>query len=318
MSFKIIGTGSAHPAMAQTNDDLAKFMDTSDEWIYTRTGIKSRYVCTDETITDVAAEAGRAALENAGIRPDELDYIICTTIRGDCFTPSLACVIQKRLGARCPAFDLNAACSGFIYALDVADGFLARGRTKKILIVSCENMSKMLDWNDRSTCVLFGDGAGAVVLEQGDNLLSLYLSAQGDDEVMFIPNVSGNSPFNKTEKPDSYLTMHGQDVYKFAVNAMEHDLRKVIEDAGLKQDEVDHVLPHQANIRIINTAKKKLEIPEDRYHTNIERYGNVSSAAIPILMDELNRANAFKSGDILALSAFGGGLTTGACVLRWE
>lgn len=318
MGFKIIGTGSAHPAMAQTNDDLAKFMDTSDEWIYTRTGIKSRYVCTDETITDVAVDAGRAALENAGISPDELDYIICTTIRGDCFTPSLACVIQKRLGAHCPAFDLNAACSGFIYALDVADGFFARKRTKKILIVSCENMSKMLDWNDRSTCVLFGDGAGAVVLEQGDNLLSLYLSAQGDDEVMFIPNVSGNSPFNKTEKPDSYLTMHGQDVYKFAVNAMEHDLRKVIEDAGLKQDEVDHVLPHQANIRIINTARKKLEIPEDRYHTNIERYGNVSSAAIPILMDELNRANVFKSGDILALSAFGGGLTTGACVIRWE
>ena len=317
MSFKIIGTGSAHPVCSRTNDDLAEFLDTSDEWIYTRTGIKSRYVCTDETITDVAAAAGQAALQNAGIRAEEVDCIICTTIRGDFFTPSLACVLQQRLGARCPAFDLNAACSGFVYALDVAAGFFDRNRAKRILIVSCENMSKMLDWNDRRTSVLFGDGAGAVVLEKGENLLSIYLSAQGNPDVMFIPNVSGNSPFNRAPKPESYLTMHGQEVYKFAVNAMTHDLEQVIREAGLQQEDVNHVLPHQANIRIINAAKKHLNIPEDRYHTNIERYGNISSAAIPILMDELNRADTFRSGDILALSAFGGGLTTGACVIRW-
>ncbi|HHV31846.1 MAG: ketoacyl-ACP synthase III [Ruminococcaceae bacterium] len=317
MSFKIIGTGSAHPARSVTNDELAVFLDTSDEWIYSRSGIKSRYICTMETILDIAEQAGQAALENAGITGDDLDLIICTTVRGDYITPSMACVLQKRLGAHCPAFDLNGACSGFIYALDVAAGFFARKRVKKVLVVSSCNMSKLLDWTDRSTCVLFGDGAGAVVLGEGDNLLSIHLSAQGDPDVMFIPNVSGNSPFNRTPKPAIALTMHGQDVYKFAVNAMAHDLKLVIEEAGLEQKDIHHVLPHQANIRIINTAIKHLNIPEDRYHTNIETHGNISSAAIPTLMDELNRAGVFHSGEYLALSAFGGGLTTGACVIRW-
>ncbi|HCW80093.1 MAG TPA: 3-oxoacyl-ACP synthase, partial [Ruminococcaceae bacterium] len=156
MSFKIIGTGSAHPVCSKTNGDLAKMMDTSDEWIYSRTGIKSRYVCTDETITDIAVEAAQSALKNAGIEPSELDGIICTTIRGDYFTPSLSCCVQERIGASCPAFDMNAACSGFLYALDTADGFFARKRVKKMLIVSCENMSKLLDWHDRTTCCVFG------------------------------------------------------------------------------------------------------------------------------------------------------------------
>lgn len=317
MSFRIIGTGSAHPVRSVTNDDLAKIMDTSDEWIYSRTGIKSRYVCTDETISDVAEAAGRAALENAGTDASELDGIICTTIRGDYFTPSLACVIQERLGAHCPAFDLNAACTGFLYALDVADGFFVRKRAKKILIVSCENMSKLLDWNDRSTCVLFGDGAGAAVLSEGDGLLSIRVSAQGSREIMFIPNVSGNSPFNRTPCPPSVLTWRGHDVYKFAVNEMALQLEAAIREAGLEQEDVTWVLPHQANLRIIDSAKKCLNIPEDRYCSNIAHYGNISSAAIPILMDELNRKNTFRAGDILAMVAFGGGLTSGACVLRW-
>jgi 3-oxoacyl-[acyl-carrier-protein] synthase-3 len=292
-------------------------MDTSDEWIYSRTGIKSRYVCTDETISDVAEAAGRAALENAGTDASELDGIICTTIRGDYFTPSLACVIQERLGAHCPAFDLNAACTGFLYALDVADGFFVRKRAKKILIVSCENMSKLLDWNDRSTCVLFGDGAGAAVLSEGEGLLSIRVSAQGSREIMFIPNVSGNSPFNRTPCPPSVLTWRGHDVYKFAVNEMALQLEAAIREAGLEQEDVTWVLPHQANLRIIDSAKKRLNIPEDRYCSNIAHYGNISSAAIPILMDELNRKNTFRAGDILAMVAFGGGLTSGACVLRW-
>lgn len=317
MSFRIIGTGSAHPACSVTNDDLAKMMDTSDEWIYSRTGIKSRYVCTTETITDVAAAAGQAALENAGIQASELDGIICSTIRGDYFTPSLACCVQERLGAHCPALDVNAACTGFLYALDVADGFFVRKRAKKILIVSCENMSKLLDWTDRATCCLFGDGAGAAVLAEGDNLLSIRVNAYGSYETMFIPNVSGNSPFNKTPCPPSVLTWRNREVYKFAVNEMATQLKAAIEDAGLKQDDVTWVLPHQANIRIIDAAKKHLDIPDEKYCINIEHYANISSAAIPILMDELNHKDTFHPGDILAMVAFGGGLTSGACVIRW-
>ncbi len=318
MSYKILGTGSAHPKRSVTNDDLAEFLDTSDEWIYTRTGIKSRYICTDdEPISDIAVQAGQAALENAGVSAEQLDAIICSTARGDYFTPSMACILQQRLGAVCPAFDLNAACTGFLYALDVADGYFVRGRAKKILVVACENMSRLLDWRDRSTCVLFGDGAGAAVLGEGENLLSIYLSAQGNLENMNIPNVGGNSPFSDAAAPESFLGMKGQEIYKFAVAAMTGDLERVIREAGLKQEEIDYVLPHQANQRIIDTAKKRLSIPEDRYCSNIDRYGNVSSASIPILLDELNRKNTFKNGDLLALTAFGGGLTSGACVIRW-
>lgn len=317
MSFKIIGTGSAHPACSQTNDDLKKFIDTSDEWIYSRTGIKSRYVCTTETITDVATAAGEAALKNAGVDVSELDGIICTTIRGDYFTPSLACCIQERIGATCPAFDMNAACTGFLYALDVADGFFVRKRAKKLLIVSCENMSKLLDWKDRTTCCLFGDGAGAVVLGEGDNLLSIRVAAYGDSKMMFIPNVSGNSPFNKTPCPPSVLTWSGHGVYKFAVCEMAKQLEAAIQDAGLQQNDITWVLPHQANLRIINAAMKRLDIPQDRYCTDIEHYANISSAAIPILLDELNQKGTFHAGDLLAMVAFGGGLTSGASVIRW-
>ncbi|HAH78557.1 MAG TPA: 3-oxoacyl-ACP synthase [Ruminococcaceae bacterium] len=318
MNFRIIGTGSAHPVCSKTNDDLARLVDTSDEWIYTRTGIKSRYVCTDETISDVAEAAARAALKNAGVAAGELDGILCTTIRGDYFTPSLACVLQERLGAHCPAFDLNAACTGFLYALDVAAGFFVRGRVKKLLIVSCENMSKMLDWSDRATCVLFGDGAGAVVLEEGNDLLAIRVSAQGNSSVMFIPSVSGRSPFNRAPCPASFLTMHGREVYKFAVNEMARQLKAVLADAGMTQQDVTWVLPHQANLRIIEAAQKRLDIPAERFCCNIRTHGNISSAAIPTLMDELNRKNTFHKGDILALVAFGGGLTSGACLLRWE
>ncbi len=317
MCFKILGTGSAHPEHTATNDDLSKVMDTSDEWITSHTGVKSRYVCTTETISDVAEAAGKAALENAGVKASELDGIICTTIRGDYFTPSLACVLQERLGARCPAFDMNAACTGFLYALDTAAGFFARGRVKKMLIVSCENMSKLLDWKDRTTCVLFGDGAGAVVLGEGDNLLSINISAHGSRETMYIPNVNGNSPFNKAPCPPTALFWHGHDVYRFAITQMTAELKKAVANAGLKEDDLTWVLPHQANLRIIDSLKKRFDIPDERFLVNIQRYGNISSAAIPILMNEENRKGTFKRGDILGLVAFGGGLTSGACVIRW-
>lgn len=318
MNFKIIGTGSARPACVKTNNDLAEFLDTSDEWIRTRTGIEERHVLQDgESISQLATEAALAALKNSGTDPKELDFVICSTIRGDYITPSMACIVARNLGVQCMAFDINAACSGFIYALDCATGFFERNRAQKGLVVSAEAMSKMVDWQDRATCVLFGDAAGAVVLEKGENLLASKLTSDGNVEVLNIPHVYGNSPFSNDEKEPSYLYMDGHGVYKFAVNAMATGLSETIAAAGLKSEDVDHVLPHQANMRIIQAAMKKLDIPEDRYRTNIAHYGNTSSACIPVLLDELNQAGMLKRGQILALTAFGGGLTTGAMVLRW-
>lgn len=318
MGFNIIGTGSAYPECAKTNEDLSGLVETSDEWISTRTGIKSRHVSTTETMTEYTSRAGRLALENAGITADDLDLIICATIRGDYITPSLGCMVQKELGASCPAFNVNAACSGFIYALDVALGYFARKKAKKILVVAAECMSKLVDWEDRSTCVLFGDGAGAVVLAEGDGLLSIKLSASGSKDFLKIDSAAGNSPFWQETELNPYLEMNGREVYKFAVSAMCSDLEEVIREAGLTVQDIDFVLPHQANMRIIETAKGKLGIPPERYRMNIERFGNTSSASIPILLDELNRAGELKSGSILAMTAFGGGMTTGACVIRWN
>lgn len=317
MSFQIIGTGSAAPARVCTNEDLAGLVDTSDEWISTRTGIHSRHVASGETISDFAEEAARRALENAGAAPGELDLILCATVGGETLTPSLACVLQKRLGASCPAFDLNAACTGFVYALDVALGYFARGRVKKILVVAAEEMSRLVDWTDRATCVLFGDGAGAAVLAPGEGLLSIRLTARGEEEFLRVGRAAGNSPFFSPREIRPFLSMNGREVYKFAVAALCDDLAWVIGEAGLQQEDVDFVLPHQANLRIIEAAKSKLHIPPERYRCNIERFGNTSAASIPILLDELNRAGELKQGDLLALSAFGGGLTTGACVIRW-
>jgi 3-oxoacyl-[acyl-carrier-protein] synthase III len=318
MSFNIIGTGSAYPACSKTNEELSQFVETSDEWITTRTGIKSRHISTSESMTEIAAEAGRLALENASVRAEDLDLIICATIRGDYITPSLACMVQKELGATCPAFDLNAACTGFIYALDVALGYFARKKAKKILVIAAEIMSKLVDWKDRSTCVLFGDGAGAAVLTEGDALLSIKIGANGSKDFLKIDSSAGNSPFADAGELNPFLEMNGKEVYKFAVASMCGDLEQVIREAGLTQQDIDLVLPHQANMRIIETAKAKLEIPAERYRTNIARFGNTSSASIPILLDELNRAGELEEGKTLALAAFGGGLTTGACVIRWR
>ena len=208
MNFKIIGTGSARPACVKTNNDLAEFLDTSDEWIRTRTGIEERHVLQDgESISQLATEAALAALKNSGTDPKELDFVICSTIRGDYITPSMACIVARNLGVQCMAFDINAACSGFIYALDCATGYFERGRAQKGLIVSAEAMSKMVDWQDRATCVLFGDAAGAVVLEKGENLLASKLTSDGNVEVLNIPHVYGNSPFSNDEKEPSYLYM---------------------------------------------------------------------------------------------------------------
>ncbi|MGN0536346.1 MAG: beta-ketoacyl-ACP synthase III [Acutalibacteraceae bacterium] len=318
MSFTILGTGKAIPDYVLTNDELSTMVDTNDEWIRTRTGIEERHICKNETITELCVKAAQNALDNAGITPEQLDLIICSTMRGENLTPSQACMIQKELGASCPAFDLNAACSGFVYALDVAAGYFARKRVKHVLIVSMDNLSNMTDWTDRSTCVLFGDGGAAAVLGEGDDLLSIQITAQGNDTVLLIPHGTNSSPFYEHEEQKAILHMMGGDVYKFAVSAMSNGIRQVIEDAGYQQNDVAHVIPHQANIRIINAAAAKLDIPRERFFCNVNKYGNTSSGSVPIALDEANRSGVLKKGDLVALCAFGGGLTTGTCLLRWN
>jgi len=317
MSFNIIGTGSAYPEKVITNDDLATFLDTSDEWIRTRTGVSERRVCTNENINDLAVCSAKKALDDAKLSACDIDLIICATLGGDFITPSTACYIQKKVGSKCPAFDINAACSGFLYAMDIADGYFSRGRAKNILITIAENMSGLLNWEDRSTCVLFGDAASSVILSKGDGLKSIYISANGNEDVLRINAVKNDTPWKKQGEKGG-LYMNGQEVFKFAVSSMVKDIRRVADEAGIKEEDINVVLPHQANIRIIDFAKEKLNIPKDRYYTNLERFGNTSAVGIPLLIDELNKSGKLNNGDIIAMSAFGGGLTSGACIIEWN
>lgn len=315
--MRILGTGSALPKYTLTNDRLTEFLDTSDEWIRTRTGIRSRQIVTDETLTDLSLAATNAALENAGVAASEIDFMICSVILPDTTTPSLASTLQAATGMSCPAMDLNCACSGFMYALDVADSLMRTGKARRIAIVCAEMMSRLLDWTDRSTCVLFGDGAGAVIVDGGENLFTAKLTSEGSVPILHAYPEPGNSPFMKDKRPHSGLYMDGQEVYKFAVSHASADLKDVIAAAGLTLDQIDHYLLHQANKRILEAVRTRLHQPAEKFPSNVEVRGNISSATIPILMDELNRAGHFKPGELLAMSAFGAGLTTGACVLRW-
>ena len=318
MSFQVIGTGRMVPEFTLSNEQLSTMVDTSDEWITTRTGIKNRFILQDETLSEIAGIAANRALQNAGIEAKELDLIICSTIQGDYVIPSLACMIQKEIGASCPAFDVNAACSGFIYALDIAESYFARGKVKNVLVIAAEAISRFADWRDRSTCVLFGDAAGAVVLSKGENLLSIKLTAEGNDEFLTIGGQKGNFPDRKIdENHNEYMYMNGQEVYKFAIGSICRDVTEVMEQAGIQNDDVKVILTHQANSRILEAAKNKLDIDGDKFISVIDRYGNTSSASIPVMLDELNRAGKLEKGDKIVLSAFGGGLTTGAAVLRW-
>lgn len=320
MSFTILGTGSALPERIVTNEELSRMVDTSDDWIRSRTGIGQRRVCSNESLTDLAYQAALQALEDSRCQANELDLIICATISADYATPSLACVLQMRLGARCPAFDVNAACSGFLYGLDIAAGYFARNPQQKILLVGADAMSKLVDWQERSTCVLFGDGAGAAVLGPGDDLLTIQLGAKGDIAPLYVPNGWGNSPFYqaKEQHQTSYLVMDGQEVFRFAVTSMVQTVEQVLQRAGVRKEEIAYLLPHQANIRIIDAAVSRLKLPQEKCLTNIALRGNTSAACVAILLDEQNRAGRFQKGDLLVLTAFGGGLTTGACILRWN
>ncbi|MCL2408171.1 MAG: ketoacyl-ACP synthase III [Oscillospiraceae bacterium] len=318
MSFKILGTGSSLPSRAVSNEELSEFLDTSDEWISQRVGIRERRVCTTERTADLAHDAALKALDMSGVEPHELDLILCATVSADNSAPSLACSVQSMLGATCPAMDINAACSGFIYMLDTAAGFFARGKAGKALVIGAERLSRMLDWTDRGTAVIFGDGAGAMVLGPGDSYLASKLFARGNDTVLGIPNSDGASPYYENEPRHPFIFMNGQETFKFAVKAMSTDLEEVVEAAGLGIDDIAWIVPHQANARIIDSAVKKLGLDPERCLKNIERVGNTSAASVPILADELWRSGKLRDGDYIAMCSFGAGLTSAACIIRWE
>ena len=310
MNAGIIGTGHYVPERVLTNYDLEKMVDTSDEWIRTRTGIEERRIASDDMNTsDLAYEAAKNAMEDAGIQPEELDMILIGTVTGDMGFPSVATQIQARLGAfNAAAMDLSAACSGFIYGLVTAKQFIDTGTYKNVLVVGVEKLSKIVDWEDRNTCVLFGDGAGAAVMSsvsEDRGILSFELGADGRG----IPHLY------QTE--ENHLYMNGREVFKFAVRQMGESALNVVEKIGLNKDDVDYLIPHQANIRIMESAREKLEIPEEKMSKSVHKYGNTSAASIPIALSEDLKSGKIKDDDLIGLVGLGVGLTWGAVAMRW-
>lgn len=321
MGTRIIGTGSCLPETVVTNDDLSKIMDTSDEWISSRTGIRERHLVKDETTASMSTQAARRAMENAGVTAQEIDLIIVGTVSADHVTPACACEVQAAIGAMgAVAFDINAACSGFMFALNIAHAYLQMGIYKTALIIGAETLSKIMDWSDRSTCVLFGDGAGAAIVraDAREGLLSFDQGSDGvKGSVLACVNRSNNNPLIETSKELEYVHMDGQEVYKFAVTAVPASLQKTIEAAGLAIEDIDYFALHQANIRILQAVAKRLKVSEDKFPISLDHCGNISAASVPILLDEMNRKGLLKPGMKIALSGFGGGLTWASAVLEW-
>lgn len=322
----ILGTGFYVPEKIMTNADLEKIVETSDEWIVERTGIKERRIAEDnQPMSDLALRAAKDALADAGVAAEDLDLIIVATLTSDRIIPSTACMIQNLLGAKhAAAFDLSAACSGFAYAASVAAQFIETGAYKKALVIGAETLSKYINWEDRNTCVLFGDGAGAAVLgqvEEDYGILSFDLGSDGSGgDAIQIPSSGSLMPVSK-ESIDQKLNlihMNGRDVFKFAVKAMGKTVKNSLAKIDMPQEKIDWLVPHQANIRIIESAAKRLSMPMDKVIVNIHKYGNMSAACIPIALAEAAAAKRFKKGDIIALSGFGAGLTWASCIIRWS
>lgn len=324
-SVGIIGIGSYVPEKIVTNKDLEKIVETSDEWIVSRTGIKQRHVVEAGVATsDLATYAAEKALLDAGVTADEIDLIIVATATPDMLFPSTACLVQDKIKAsKAAAFDLSAGCSGFAYGLVTGSQFIKTGLYKKVLVIGAETLSTILDWNDRNTCVLFGDGAGAVVLGEvpaGYGILGVDLGADGSGgELLKLP--AGGSRIPTTNESINqrlhYLQMSGNDVFKFAVKVMGEAAVKALDNSGLSHTDVDCLIPHQANIRIIQSAAKRLKLPMEKVIVNVDKYGNTSAASIPLAMDEAIKDGKLKNGDIIVLVGFGAGLTWASCVIKW-
>ncbi|MEO6171317.1 MAG: beta-ketoacyl-ACP synthase III [Lysobacter sp.] len=319
---RIAGTGSYLPEKVLTNDDLSKLVDTSDEWIASRTGIRQRHIAAEgETTSDLSYQAALRALEAAGVEASELDLIVLGTTTPDIIFPSTACLVQHRLGANgCPAFDVNAACSGFIYALSIADQFIRSGSAKTVLVIGAETLTRMLDWTDRDTCVLFGDGAGAVVLKADSEagILSTHLHADGGKKELLYNPVGVSVGFKPGEHNAGVrVMMSGNEVFKHAVKALDAVVEETLEANGLDRSEIDWLIPHQANLRIIELTARRLDMPMERVIVTVDKHGNTSSGSVPLALDEAVRSGRVQRGQLLLLEAFGGGFTWGSALLRY-
>ena len=320
MGIKIVGSGMYVPASTLSNQQLETIVETTDEWISTRTGIHNRHIVTAENTVDLAYEAANRAIDQANIDPSEIGLIIVATFTPERLTPSTACLVQSRLGLnnqQIIAFDLNAACSGFVYALSVAEQFLKTQTVKKALIIGAEVLSKIMDWNDRGTCVLFGDGGGAVVVEYAEDLTnSFYLNSSGDEQdTLITTKIPLNNPFNQVEVEPIHFHMNGQQVFKFAITAIKETMIKLFEQNDLSLDDICLVIPHQANKRIIDKVVKDLKAPSEKFFLNVSEYGNTSAASIPIALHDAIKQQQVKNGDKVILIGFGGGLTWGGCIV---
>ncbi|MCI0468810.1 MAG: ketoacyl-ACP synthase III [Nitrospirae bacterium] len=325
MKAKIISTGSYLPHKRLTNQDLARMVDTSDEWITERTGIKERRIAEDsQSTSDLAYEASKIALRDVGLKPKEIDLIIVATATPDMFFPSTACFLQHRLHAKnVPAFDISAACSGFVYGLSVANSFIRSGQYKRILLVGAETLSKFTDWEDRTTCVLFGDGVGAVILEattEESGIISTHLYSDGSYwDMLNLPAGGSRQPASKEtlKKGQHYIKMKGNETFKIAVRTLESIVVETLKLNNLLPSDLSFLIPHQANLRIIQATADRLGLSMDKVIVNIEKYGNTSAASIPIALDEAVRAGKIKEGDYILLEAFGGGLTWASALIKW-
>ena len=320
----ILGTGSYTPSRVLTNFDLEKMVDTTDEWIRTRTGIVERRIADPDVATsDLALPAAQAALEQAQVDVSDIDLIMVATVTPDTIFPCTASILQQKLGVKTAAFDILVGCTGFVYGLAVAGEMIASGAYDHILVIGAETLSRIADWEDRSTCVLFGDAAGAAVVgpvPQGRGILSYSLGNDGTNaDALKIPAGGSRLPASAETVANRlhYLTMNGPEVFKFAVRSMTESGEEVVSRAGLTMKDIDLVIPHQANLRIIDAAAKRLNIPYERFVCNLERYGNTSAATIPLALDEVHREGRIKPGDLILLSSFGAGMSWASMVLRW-
>jgi len=322
---RIISTGSYLPERVLTNADLEKTVDTSDEWITERTGIKERRIAHEnQAASDLAYEASKVALERATLEANDIDLIIAATVTGDMPFPSTACILQDKLSAKkAAAFDINAACSGFLYGLYIADGFIRSGIHKRILVVGAEVLSKITDWNDRTTCVLFGDGAGAVIVEptkENRGIISVSINSDGSMwELLHLPGGGSKFPASKDSVDGRlhYIKMKGNETFKFAVRTLEDLVVKILKENKLEPSQLSLLIPHQANLRIIQATADRLGIPMDKVLVNLDRYGNTSAASIPIALDEALSNGRIKDGDYILLEAFGGGVTWASALIKW-
>jgi 3-oxoacyl-[acyl-carrier-protein] synthase III len=324
-TVSIVGTGSYTPEKRLTNADLSKIVDTSDEWITTRTGIKERRIAAkDENTSDMAAKAALKALEQAKIKPEEIDLILVATATPDMLFPATACFVQKKIGAKNAAcLDIAAACAGFLFGIEIAEQFITSHTHDTVLVIGAEKLTSITNWTDRNTCVLFGDGAGAAVLRHRGSehgVISTHIGSDGQfTDILFMPGGGSRCPITRDNVDKNLNTIHmsGKDVYKQAVTAMVGASQKVLADAGLTADDIACVIPHQANLRIIGAIADRLKIPLDRFYVNLDKYGNTSAAAVAIALDEANRSGRIKHGDYILMVVFGGGLTWASTVIEW-